>query len=84
MSILDISEIAVTVNSRTWERASGVLRPASEAGRDVRSLRHAVGCVPKIRPQLEEVMLALGEHVRCENIYSASLMNKAVVVFLKR
>lgn len=28
-------------------------------------------------------MLALGEHVRCENIYSASQMSKAVEVFLR-
>ncbi|KAL6481198.1 hypothetical protein MHYP_G00092780 [Metynnis hypsauchen] len=31
---------------------------------------------------VEDVLLVVGEQVGCENIYSASRMNKAVVVFL--
>ncbi|KAL7838651.1 hypothetical protein AOLI_G00270550 [Acnodon oligacanthus] len=55
---------------------------ASEAGVETLSLRHGVRCVPESGVTVEEVLLAVGEQVGCENIYSASRMNKAVVVFL--
>ncbi len=34
-------------------------------------------------PNVEEVLLAIGEEIRHQNILSASRMNKAVVVFVK-
>ena len=55
---------------------------ASEAGVETLSLRHGVRCVPESGTTVEDVLLAVGEQVGCENIYSASRMNKAVVVFL--
>lgn len=45
---------------------------ASEAGGERLSLRHGVRCVPENGEQVEEVLLAVGKQVRCENIYSAS------------
>lgn len=42
-----------------------------------------VRCVPESGAQVEEMMLALVEQVRCENVYSASWMN-VVVVFLRK
>ncbi|XP_053487943.1 eukaryotic translation initiation factor 4E-1A isoform X1 [Ictalurus furcatus] len=57
---------------------------ASEAGGETLSLRHGVRCVPENGEQVERVLLAVGEQVGCENIYSVSRMNKAVVVFLKK
>ncbi|KAL1256291.1 hypothetical protein QQF64_011836 [Cirrhinus molitorella] len=47
------------------------------------SLRHGVRCVPEQGVTVESVLLAVGEQIGCENISSASRMNKAVVVFLK-
>ncbi|KAL7827793.1 hypothetical protein AOLI_G00309450 [Acnodon oligacanthus] len=55
---------------------------ASEAGVETLSLRHGVRCVPESGVTVEDVLLAVGEQVGCENIYSASRMNRAVVVFL--
>ncbi|KAL7838613.1 hypothetical protein AOLI_G00270170 [Acnodon oligacanthus] len=55
---------------------------ASEAGVETLSLRHGVRCVPESGVTVEEVLLAVAEQVGCENIYSASRMNRAVVVFL--
>ncbi len=47
------------------------------------SLRHGVRCVPEQEVTVESVLLAVGEQIGCENISSASRMNKAVVVLLK-
>ncbi|GAA6075545.1 uncharacterized protein LOC108179569 [Tachysurus ichikawai] len=47
------------------------------------SLRHGVRCVPANGVSVEEVLLAMGKEVGNENIFAASRMNKAVVVFLK-
>ncbi len=47
------------------------------------SLRHGVRCVPEQGVTVESVLLAVGEQIGCENISSASRMNKAVVIFLK-
>lgn len=47
------------------------------------SLRHGVRCVPEQGVTVESVLLAVGEQVGCENIASASRMNKAIVVFLR-
>lgn len=47
------------------------------------SLRHGVRCVPEAGVSVEEVLEAIGEQVGCDNVVSASRMNKAVVVFLK-
>ncbi|KAI4891758.1 hypothetical protein NFI96_005206 [Prochilodus magdalenae] len=57
---------------------------ASEAGVETLSLRHGVRCVPESGTTVEDVLLAVGEQVGCEHIYSASRMNKAVVVFLEK
>ncbi len=46
-------------------------------------MRHLVRCVPEQGVTVESVLLAVGEQIGCENISSASRMNKAVVVFLK-
>jgi hypothetical protein len=48
------------------------------------SLRHGFRCVPENGIKLEEVLLAISEQVGAEFIHSASRMNKAVVVFMKR
>lgn len=53
----------------------------SEAGREILSLQHGVRCVLESGVQVEEVLLGVEEQVGSENIYSASQMNKAVVVF---
>ncbi|KAI4890558.1 hypothetical protein NFI96_024482, partial [Prochilodus magdalenae] len=57
---------------------------ATEGGRSVSHV-HANGfcCVPAAEATVEDVLLAVGERVGHEHIYSASRMNKAVVVFLK-
>ena len=47
------------------------------------SLRHGVRCEPGSGETVEEVLLGVGELLGCENIVSASRMNKAVVIFLK-
>ncbi len=47
------------------------------------SLRHGVRCVPEQEVTVESVLLAVGEQIGCENLSSASRMNKAVVVLLK-
>ncbi len=47
------------------------------------SLRHGVRCVPEQGVTVESVLLAVVEQIGCENISSASRMNKAVVIFLK-
>ncbi|KAL6459477.1 hypothetical protein MHYP_G00329490 [Metynnis hypsauchen] len=47
------------------------------------SLRHGVRCESRPDEAVEDVLLAVGEFVGCENIISASRMKKAVVVFLK-
>ncbi len=44
----------------------------------MRHLRHSTMALG-----LESVLLAVGEQIGCENISSASRMNKAVAVFLK-
>ncbi len=48
------------------------------------SLRHGVRCVPEQGVMVESVLLAVGEQIGCEIISSASWMNKAVAIFLKR
>lgn len=48
------------------------------------SLRNGFRCVPEACTVIEEVLLATGEQVGHQNITSASRMNKAVVVFLKK
>ena len=48
------------------------------------SLRHGFRCVPENGVKVEEVLLAVGEQVGAEIIHSASRMNKAVAVFMKR
>ncbi|XP_060721945.1 uncharacterized protein LOC132842949 [Tachysurus vachellii] len=45
------------------------------------SLRHGVRCMPANGVSVEEVLLAMGKEVGNENIFAASRMNKAVVVF---
>ncbi len=45
----------------------------------MRHLRHSTMALG-----VESVLLAVGEQIGCENISSASRMNKAVAVFLKR
>lgn len=47
------------------------------------SLRHGVKCMTEQGVKVEDVLIAVGEQIGCENIVSASRMNKAVVVFLK-
>ncbi|KAK3558316.1 hypothetical protein QTP86_016565, partial [Hemibagrus guttatus] len=47
------------------------------------SLRHGVRCEVSSEVSVEQVLMAVGESVGCENIMSASRMNKAVVVFVK-
>ncbi|KAL7890945.1 hypothetical protein AOLI_G00004210 [Acnodon oligacanthus] len=44
------------------------------------SLRHGVRFVPESGVTVEEVLLAVGEQVGCENIYSASRMNREATV----
>ena len=48
------------------------------------SIQHGFRCVPENGVKVEEVLLAVGEQVGAEFIHSASRMNKAVVVFMKR
>jgi hypothetical protein len=48
------------------------------------SLRHGFWCVPENGVKVDEVLLAVGEQVGAEFIHSASRMNQAVVVFMKR
>ena len=48
------------------------------------SIRHGFRCVPENGVKVEEVLLAVGEQGGAEFIHSASRMNKAVVVFMKR
>ncbi|KAM9481499.1 extracellular calcium-sensing receptor-like [Clarias gariepinus] len=57
---------------------------ASEAGGESLSLRNGVRCVTDNGVLVKEVLLAVGEQVGCDNIYSVSRMNKAVVVFVKK
>ncbi len=55
---------------------------ASTGGRTPLSLRHGFRCVAEASVTVEDVLLAVGEQIGYENIFSASRMNKAVVVFL--
>lgn len=48
------------------------------------SLKHGVRCVTGIAVTVEDVLIAAAEQVGGENIVSASRMNKAVVIFLKK
>ena len=48
------------------------------------SIRHGFRCVPENGVKVEEVLLAVGGQVGAEFIHSASRMNRAVVVFMKR
>ena len=56
---------------------------ASQSGGDL-SLRHGIRCVPGSEATVESVLLAVGEQVGYDQIHSASRMNKAVVIFLKK
>jgi len=47
------------------------------------SLRNGVRCVPAPGVEVEDVLVAVGEQIGFENIFSASRMNKAVVIFVK-
>ncbi|XP_053543447.1 uncharacterized protein LOC128635298 isoform X2 [Ictalurus punctatus] len=47
------------------------------------SLRHGVRCEVSSEVSLEQVLMAVGELIKCENIVAASRMNKAVVMFVK-
>lgn len=46
------------------------------------SFSHGVRCEVSPEASVEQVLVAVGECVRCENIVSASRMNKAVLVFV--
>ena len=48
------------------------------------SIRHGFRCIPENGVKVEEVLLAVSEQVGAEFIHSASGMNKAVFVFMKR
>jgi hypothetical protein len=56
-------------------------QPSAE---EMLSIRHGFRCVPENRVKVEEVLLTVDEQVGAEFIHSASRMNKAVVVFMKR
>lgn len=47
------------------------------------SLRNGCRCVPDLGVTVEDMLLAIGEKVRYEDIVLASRINKAVVVFFK-
>ncbi len=55
-----------------------------EGGGEPLSLRHGVRCEVESSVAVEEVLLSIGEQIGYENISSASRMNKAVVIFLKK
>ncbi len=55
---------------------------ASTGGRTPLSLRHGFRCVAEASVTVEDVLLAVGEQIGYEYIFSALRMNKAVVVFL--
>lgn len=47
-----------------------------------RGSEHRVRCVSDPDVTVEDVLVGIGERIGCENIASASGMNKAVVVFV--
>ena len=47
---------------------------------EAQSLRHGFRCVPDGDMTVEDVLLAVGKEVGNEQVFSASRMNKAVVV----
>ena len=69
----------------SWGLEGGVCAMASQpSAEETLSIRHRFRCVPENGVKVEEVLLAVGEQVGAEFIHSASRMNKAVVVFMKR
>ncbi|KAK3542703.1 hypothetical protein QTP86_034785 [Hemibagrus guttatus] len=66
--------VDLVVECRDGGLLSGGARPLS--------LRHGVRCEVSSEVSVEQVLMAVGESVGCENIVSAR-MNKAVVVFVK-
>lgn len=63
--------------------AVSVAAMASQSGGEVMTLRNGIRCVPGNDATVEDVLLAVGELVGYDELYSASQMKKAVVIFLK-